>query len=341
MNVVELDKTRDDAYRMFLDKRDDALVYHSLEYRNLLSAVTTGRARYFGCEDESGKLHGVLPMFQVEGCYGTVLNSLPYYGSHGGILADGLDARAALVAHYNELVRQQSIAASTIIANPFNDDDLQDVAHDHVDIRIGQMSRIDVEVDHENELMRRYDTKTRNMIRKAEKVGVTVSSGISYMDDLRLIHEENMIALGGTAKTPKFFAAVSEIFVPTGKCKVYAGVVDGKIAAALLVLFHGKIVEYFTPAVRKEYRNTQALSLVICRAMVDASRDGFLWWNWGGTWSSQSTLHLFKSRWGTQERRYVYRTKVNNNALRSAAAAELLREYPLTYVLPFGALKTG
>lgn len=339
MKVVELDNSRDGAYRAFVAAHEQALVYHSLEYRNLLSKVTTGSARYLGCEDRSGALRGVLPMFQVEGAYGSVLNSLPYYGSHGGILADCPEARGALVAYYNMLVEQNGIAASTMVANPFSDDDLADVAHNCLDSRIGQMSRIDAESDHEDQLMRRYDTKTRNMIRKAEKVGVTVSSDLSSMKELQVIHEENMIALGGTAKTQTFFAAVAELFAPAGKCKVYTAVVEGKVAAALLVLFHGKVVEYFTPAVRKEYRSTQALSLIIYRAMIDASRKGFLWWNWGGTWSSQNSLHLFKSRWGTEERRYVYRTKVNNNALRSASAAELLREYPLTYVMPFSALK--
>lgn len=341
MNVIELQLSSENAYRSFVDKRPDALIYHTLEYRNLLAELTQGVARYFVCEDGDGAVRGVLPLFQVDGPNGLILNSLPYYGSNGGIVSDSFAARNALMTKYNELLAAKDVAASTIIANPFNDDALDGASHDYVDSRIGQVSPIDATADHVDVLMERLHYKTRNMIRKASKTGVTVIADNSLVDQLREIHEENMNALGGRPKSPEFFEVMTSVFAPLQQYRIYAAYLNGEIAAALLLLFHGEVVEYFTPAVRKEYRDSQALSLVIFTAMVDASKKGFRWWNWGGTWSSQESLHRFKSRWGTQDRPYVYRTKVNDRSLIDTSATQLLKDYPFVYVMPFSVLRAG
>lgn len=341
MKVIELQSSSEDAYQSFVNARRDALIYHTLEYRDLLTEITEGVARYFLCEDDKGIVRGILPLFQIDGPHGFVLNSLPYYGSNGGIVSETDAARNALMSKYNDLVAAKGVAASTIIANPFNEDALANASHDYVDSRIGQVSPIDAAADHEDVLMDRFHYKTRNMIRKAIKSGVTVTADNSLIGQLREIHEENMNALGGKPKTPEFFEAMASLFAPRQQYRIYVACLDGKIAAALLLFFHGEVVEYFTPAVRKEYRDSQALSLTIFTAMVDASRAGFRWWNWGGTWSSQESLHRFKSRWGTQDRPYVYRTKVNDSSLIDASSKQLLIDYPYAYVMPFSALRAG
>lgn len=341
MIINELDLSREAAYRKFIDSRADALVYHSLEYRDVLVALSVGRPRYLICEDDSNVIHGILPLFEIEGGRGKVLNSLPYYGSHGGIVASCSEARRRLLGKYNAMATADHVIASTIIANPFNDDDLQDAVFDYVDSRIGQVSDISSSDDHKAVLMSRFHSKTRNAIRKAEKLGVRVTVDNNSMDVLREIHEENMRALGGKAKSALFFQAIVEKFSRDKKYRIYVGWLDGQVAAALLVLFHNEVVEYFTPAVRKEYRESQALSSIILTAMIDASREGFRFWNWGGTWASQKSLHLFKSRWGSEDRPYTYRTKLNDASIKDSTPTQMLEEYPFTYVLPFSELRAG
>ena len=50
---------------------------------------------------------------------GRVYNSLPYYGSNGGILADSQEVYWELESFYNAMASEQATMASTIVGNPF------------------------------------------------------------------------------------------------------------------------------------------------------------------------------------------------------------------------------
>lgn len=338
MRVAVLAESLESSYRAFVAEHEYALLYHSLEFRNLLRDVVDGEPRYLVALDADDVVRGVMPLFEMEGPLGRVLNSLPFYGSNGGVLAASPAARAALVAELNARASAPGVAASTVIGNPLGNDLLEDLLHEHVDERTCQISCIEATSNHAEALMGRFHHKTRNMVRKARKLGVEVSIDYDAIEDLRIIHEQNLVALGGIAKSKAFFESVRANFKEGDGYCVYAARLRGDTVAALLVLYFGAVVEYYTPAVRREFRETQALSLAIFTAMTDASRDGYKWWNWGGTWASQKSLHLFKSRWGAADHPYFYRTKVNNLAVLESTRNYLLSNYPNYFVVPFGAL---
>jgi len=72
--------------------------------------------------------------------------------------------------------------------------------------------------------------------------------------------------------------------------------------------------------------------------MCDAASEGYVWWNWGGTWLSQDGVYRFKSRWGTQDLPYRYFTIVRNSEILKASREELLTAYPGFFTVPFSAL---
>ena len=76
---------------------------------------------------------------------------------------------------------------------------------------------------------------------------------------------------------------------------VYIGSRDDQPIAALLVFYFNGTAEYFTPVIKSEHRNTQALALVIYEAMKDAvSQKGCKNWNWGGTWLNQGGYTILR-----------------------------------------------
>jgi lipid II:glycine glycyltransferase (peptidoglycan interpeptide bridge formation enzyme) len=152
------------------------------------------------------------------------------------------------------------------------------------------------------------------------------------------VHEENMREIGGLAKSRNFFGALPQYFRPGQDYRLYVASLGGEPVAAIVVFFYNQTVEYYTPVVRKEYRDSQALSAVIFRAMCDASAAGYAWWNWGGTWLSQEGVYRFKSRWGTKDMPYRYFTSVHNPAVLKASPAELLAWYPSFFTVPFSLL---
>ena len=114
--------------------------------------------------------------------------------------------------------------------------------------------------------------------------------------------------------------------------------INNEPIAALLTLYFNKTVEYFTPVIMQSHRDTQALSTIVFYAMTDSIACGYKWWNWGGTWLDQDGVYRFKSRWGTQDKPYYYRTNIRNKAILASSEGELLKAYPNFFAVPFSAL---
>jgi hypothetical protein len=340
VRIVPLSDELNDSYREFLTGCDSSLIYHTLEYRDFLHQLAGGTSEYLLAVDRGDRTRGALPLFRKTGRYGTILNSLPFFGSIGGIVGADAQARQQLLAHYTNLLAQADIAASTVIENPLDVRDNSDIPHDLTDYRIGQVTPLGEEGAPAVRLMDIFHQKTRNMIRKAEKSGVTVDVDETAYDFLQEIHKENIGALGGLVKPPAFFDLVQKQFSPGSMRRLYVARYGGEMVAASLMLYFNKTVEYFVPVIRSDRRHLQPLSLIIYRAMIDAANEGYRFWNWGGTWQSQEGVYRFKSRWGTQDRNYTYYIRVKGSDILRLSKEEILREYPWYFVVPFSALRS-
>ncbi len=302
-------------YERLLREQDATLIYPSLEYRDFLSRVVPGESHYLLAFD-GVRIEGVLPYFRMAVAgEGAVINSLPWYGSHGGCtLADPLrlDVREALLRRYVQEVSAPGVLSATMILTPNEEpwqaqyrEILQPCAQDR---RIGQVSTLpDDGPDVSGRLERMFTPKTRNVVRKALKQGVTpvVTEDEWAWRFLCETHQENLRALNGRAKPWEHFLAMRHAF-PEPMRRLWVAVLDREPVAALLLLYFHRTVEYWVPAIRQEARPRQPLSCLIVHAMEDAVRRGYRWWNWGGTWATQSSLHHFKAGWGAVDRPYAY-----------------------------------
>jgi hypothetical protein len=341
LRIVTLSAERQSDYDRFLIQCESSLIYHSTAYCDFLQKLAGGMPNYLLALDQNNEICGALPLFFKQGRYGTICNSLPFFGSIGGVVGNNAQARTALLTRYREVIAQPDIATATIIENPLETRGNNDIVHDVTDWRIGQVTPLDGEGAPADRLMAAFHQKTRNMIRKAEKSAITVDIDESAYGFLEGIHKENIGALGGMVKPPAFFELVQERFVAGSHRRLYVARQDGEMIAAALMLYFNETVEYFIPVIRSEFRQLQPLSLIIYRAMIDASNDGYRWWNWGGTWPSQEGVYRFKKRWGTEDRNYKYYTRINNRGLLTLSREEILREYPWYFVVPFDALQTA
>lgn len=331
-----------DAYRLAYDElllaQQSTLLYQSSRYMALLADLLGCRQTTLIALDTKGSLVGALPLMEADGPFGVTVNSLPFYGSNGGLVGTDPRARQALVAAYNDRVAAPDIAAATVVENPLDAALRAEWRHELKDERIGQFTPIDHVRDHEAGLMSAFHYKTRNAIRKAWKLGAVVTIENDQMHFLAQVHEENMCEIGGMPKSRRFFDLIPGHFRPGIDYRLYVTRLNGEPVAAVLVFYFNKVVEYFTPVVRKEHRESQSLSAAIYRAMCDASVAGYRWWNWGGTWLSQDGVYRFKSRWGTRDLPYRYYTTVRNPAVLRAQRSELLTGYASFYTVPFSAL---
>jgi len=347
MSLDVLNDRCGDAYDTFLKGDPHALFFASNDYRRFLRELLGAEDHYLLSLDDRQEIVGALPLFiRRNDIFGDVVNSLPFYGSNGGVLAaDGRpETIRELMEAYGTLIASENCAAATMVTSPFEETPTmyeRYLSPTFVDGRIGQWTPLpEGDGGIEEKLLFLYHPKTRNLVRKAMKSGfhITHGPGEGPMAFLRETHGENMGEIGGATKPDRFFDLIPKHFAYDRQYRIYTAYKGGEPAAALLLFYFHRTVEYFTPVVKKAYRADQPLSLLIHQAMADAAVAGYGWWNWGGTWHSQDGVYHFKKRWGTQDRPYFYYTNIRNPGLLELTKEQLLHEYPYFYVLPFDRL---
>lgn len=337
IDVAPLEAGSESDYTAFLQDLDESLLYYSISYKAFLEDLLHCHGRYWIAR-ENGRIAGVLPILESDGPYGRVLNSLPYYGSNGGVLATSQSASDALWRQFDLFASADGVAAATIVCNPLLPEDPPPIAHDFVDERIGQFTPLTPGDDPGETVFGAIDGSTRRNVRKAQKSGVSVSVDNSALGFLEEVHRQNMAEIGGKAKSPRFFETFPKHFEADRDYRIYVAHIGDEPVAALLLFYFNSTVEYFTPVTVGAHRNSQPTALIIYQAMIDAIGRGYTRWNWGGTWLTQDGVYRFKRKWGAEDRPYKYYVRVNDRSLLSRRPDELLDAYPDIYVVPFDRL---
>ena len=323
IQVVEAGARQPDAWDAYLRRHDSSLVYGSSGFRALLGELLGCRDRSLAAV-EGGDVRGVLPLLERDG----VLNSLPYYGSNGGVLADSPEVSDALVGAYAELAG--SARAATLVENPFAPARYGRVPRTHRDERIAQWTELPAAG---------IEPSARRNVRRAAEAGIVVERDAGELPRLHELHAENIHALGGRPKELRFFELVRRHLGEGDGFELWVARRDGRVVAALLTLLFNRTVEYYTPAIEHESRPLQPLAAILDAALADAAARGFARWTWGGTWDTQEGVHRFKRKWGAREARYAYHVQVNDGELLGSTPGRLLERWPGFYVVPFAALR--
>lgn len=337
IDVAPLTAASEPAYRDFVARTPGALVYHTLAYRDLLVDHLGCRHEYLVASD-GGEVRGVLPLMWTGDEDARVYNSLPFYGSHGSVLASEPEAEAALIAAYDERATATGTLAATMVANPFAERQPPDPAHNLTDERISQVT--DLPAD-EEALLELIEASARRNVRKARRTGIVATTDAARLPAVAEIHRANIEALGGRAKELSFFEAVPRHFEAGRDFDVHVALLGDEVVAGLLVFSFNGTVEYFTPAVDHDHRSEQPLALLLVEAMTAAAQRGYKRWNWGGTWTSQDGVHRFKAKWGAHDGHYRYYVQLNDESLLDATPDDLRARFGDFYVVPFSALRTS
>jgi len=306
----------------------EGLVYYTPAFRRYLLAVAGGECRS-RLAVEDGRVTGVLPLLALPGPYGVVLNSLPFFGSNGGILSITDAAQSALLAEYDRVAAE--VAVATWISHPFMD--TVTPRHTLTDERIAQWTTLGGAA-----LPAGIESSARRNIQKAKAEGVTVREDYAALPFLEATHRENMAAIGGRAKPASFFASL-QVMTAGRDWRLHVAERQGQPLAALLTFEAATTVEYVMPVVIESARTLQPTAAILAAAMTDAAARGFTRWNWGGTWLTQEGVYRFKKKWGADERRYRYYITLNDPALRTRTAADLAAAYPWYFTLPYASLQ--
>jgi hypothetical protein len=319
LKIQELKAIDEDRFTTWLQQDPKASIYHLPIFLKCVQSITGGKLTYLVASIDD-KFVGALPWLKSEqDSLGGIINSMPWYGSHGGCIARGSNSnevRKALLQHYQNAVACEGVLSATMILthdeNEFAASYQSELKPDAEDHRIGQVTELPLDGDELTERITfTVKQKTRNLIRKSLKQGFTESiEDTDYAwKFLYETHLENMQAMNGKNKPKSHFEALRRN-IPTNMRRLSIAYLDKKPVAALLLLMSNQTIEYITPVVKVDYRSLQPLSFLIFKAMLELIKKDFHYWNWGGSWENQSSLRHFKAGWGAVEKPYQYMINV-------------------------------
>lgn len=336
------------GYNIFLLEKETTLFYQNPVFHRFLCEHLDAEVFYFIWSKEN-KIMAAFPLIMKRSHkWGNILNSLPYYGSNGFIVFSSATTNEQKLEVRNDLKKQldvfyqdNNIILSTLITNPFESEDMlwlrDNWQCNYTDYRIGQITELPAYSDNiENELMGLYDNPRPRNIRRAIKAEITVTKkwGKEALEFIYTVHKDNIESIGGLAKKKEFFMQVPDYFDESSYA-IFMAEKEGQPIAALLVFYFNKTVEYFTPATIHDFRNDQPSALIIHEAMKAAAKDGYKFWNWGGTWESQEGVYDFKKRWGANDHRYEYFIQMLDDKVKDIPLQELKYAFPNFYLYPY------
>lgn len=346
LNTIPCERQKE--YEELLLSNFSTLFYQSLNFHDLLKEHLACLSIYFVWENDKKYVATISFLYKTSEIYGTVVNSLPYYGSNGSFVFESTlrpqekeSIRNEFKTAFLNFINENKVVLSTIITNPFENEDNEwikkNISHDFFDSRIGQITPLPSFSENiENDLMNIFaDPRPRN-IRRAKKAGISIKTehnkeALQFLYDT---HKKNIESVGGKAKKESFFQLIPNFFNET-QFSLYLAYKENKPIAALLLFYFNKTVEYYTPATEHDFRNDQPSSLLIYQAMIDASKRGFKYWNWGGTWKTQHGVYDFKKKWGAQDKEYFYYTTIHNKEIMNYHIQELSRAFPNFFLYPY------
>jgi FemAB-related protein (PEP-CTERM system-associated) len=264
---------------------------HAWRWRGIFRDVFGHESRYVAARRE-GRIVGVLPLVLFDSrLFGRFLASVPFL-NYGGILADDEAARAAL------LERARKIAASFRATH---------VELRHVERRIPELPfrqhklqlRRHVPGSSE-ELWAGVDKKVRNLVRKAQKDGLTAESGGGgLVSDFYNVFARNMRDLGTPVYSRRLFEETLRLFPQ--EARVHVVRLGRRPVAASVTLQHGDTVLVPWASSLREYRQHAPNMLLYWQMLEHAVHHGATTFDFGRS-SPGSGTYQFKRQWGATER---------------------------------------
>jgi hypothetical protein len=145
-------------------------------------------------------------------------------------------------------------------------------------------------------------------IKKARTSGVEVAEGRSFDDmrDFYGLHVTTRKRLGVPVQPLRFFRNVWESLCPPGMLSVFLARVQGQAVAGVVQLKYKDTVYYKFAASDSRYLGMRPNHLIIWTMIEKAIEEGFSYLDFGRTYSGDTGLMQWKSRWGTQQKGLVY-----------------------------------
>lgn len=181
--------------------------------------------------------------------------------------------------------------------------------------------------------MHQISSKNRNMIRKAEKEGVTIVESDDY-ETFRRLYDGTMTDLHAEDFYffPKsYYDEYKQTF--KGESMLCLAMLDGKAIAGSMFMFSDDYAHYHLSARDREYSRYAANNLILWYAIQKAKERGCKWFHFGGgtTGNDDDSLLKFKKEFSKTLCEFWIGKRVHNQAVYDQIVEQWKTNHPQSY----------
>jgi lipid II:glycine glycyltransferase (peptidoglycan interpeptide bridge formation enzyme) len=335
--IAEIIKNIDHVeYENFI-KNNFSSFYHSKNHLSFLKDLLKIDPHFIQVK-EKNEIVGLMPFFLKKSKHGLVINSLPFFGSYGGIVYKN-DCTKLILNELNNFYLENDVLSSVIIPNPLLQNELiyeNHFSYKFKDPRLIQC--LDLTNKSEHQLWDSFEQRVRRAVRKSQKLNITVTNPEltnEVIDEFYKMHITEMQSKGGKIKPNNFFQKIKEHFIIHQDYEIFCAKNNENNLSYLLVFHHNDFTEYYMPAYTSESKNTQSTSLLIWNSIKSSLNRKINYYNFGGTWKNQPELYKFKRGWNSTDFTYNYYINCDLEKIKEIGIDEISKNYEFFYIVPF------
>ena len=285
-------------WRAYVGAHPDATPYHDPAWRRIFASFGYRAWHLLAVEGETGRPVGCLPLFLVPAPFARRLVAVPFR-DRGGPLWSREDALEALCAEAGRLASAEG-ARFTVLKSvrPFPEAVVR--SRNLREFRHWIRSRADLRGMTPETLAERLGPKRRNMIRQAEKAGLTfaeVRPAAAGAETWYVLHLETQRRLGLPPFPPDFFRRMLRELGPAGGIRLFVARRGATPAAATLVLAHRRSAVYAYSSSRTSAQPLRPNDFLLYHLLRVLIREGFEEFDLGSDSPAQTGLLFFKRTW--------------------------------------------
>jgi hypothetical protein len=276
------------AWQQFVDDQPEAGPLHHAGWYRVLREAYRVQPAFFMATDVSGAIRGIVPTYRSN----SVFTGRHYTTLEGGILAGDAEAQRALHATIKDLRNEPGVAYSQLRGGAVDERDAIQIATVHTVLRTGEGR---------DARWAAIKGKTRWGIRQAEKQELHVgrNDDLSGLDAFYDLYAAHMRDLG----TPVFGSGTLRAMrrhIGPERLRLYLLTHRGKCIGGMVCVVHGRRWTDLYAIVRRSRETEFANYLLYWHVIREAADLGVEEFDLGRS-APQSTVHLFKRKWGGRD----------------------------------------
>ncbi len=295
ISIETLKPSTEREWKKYIELHPQASAYHSLETRRVVEQTFSQRPFYFMARDETDKIVGVLPSFELKSrLFGHIACSVPYF-NYGGPISDSPEIDSQLIDHAWKELRTCGIKHLQLRPSVREFPKLGK--------QTNKVSMVLKLPNSEDILWRNIGSKLRAHIKKAQRYNLVHRIGqVELIEDFYQVFSRNMRDLGTPVYTRELFRNMLKLHLEATIIVVYF---NNKPVSGAFLLGWRQTLEVPWASTIRQANNMDANMFMYWQILKYAITKRYSWFDFGRSNKNEST-HKFKKQWGSLEHQLVW-----------------------------------